>query len=140
MLMITLIVWKRLSLLKLWSVKIIVLEQIRKLVLRIFIAYYDKRMINSLYFLDNPSKIRKNKNIHNIPNFLLRHGSWCLHPEGIHPDTPYYLHTDQGYLILWYIVIYCLIKHIKHFLLFFWSLNTWVKYVIFYEKRLYLKL
>ena len=57
----------------------IVFEQIRKLVLRIFIAYYDKRMINSLYFLDNPSKIRKNKNIHNFPNFLLRHGSWCLH-------------------------------------------------------------
>ena len=35
----------------------IVFEQIRKLVLRIFIAYYDKRMINSLYFLDKPSKI-----------------------------------------------------------------------------------
>ena len=32
----------------------IVFEQIRKLVLRIFIAYYDKRMINSLYFLDKP--------------------------------------------------------------------------------------
>ena len=103
MLMITLIVWKRLSLLKLWSVKIIVLEQIRKLVLRIFIAYYDKRMINSLYFLDNPSKIRKNKNIHNFPNFLLRHGSWCLHPEGIHPDTPYYLHTD----LVTYFMICC---------------------------------
>ena len=57
----------------------IVFEQIRKLVLRIFIAYYDKRMINLLYFLDNPRKIRKNKNIHNFPNFLLRHGSWCLH-------------------------------------------------------------
>ena len=35
----------------------IVFEQIRKLLLRIFIAYYDKRMINSLYFLDKPSKI-----------------------------------------------------------------------------------
>ena len=81
----------------------IVFEQIRKLVLRIFIAYYDKRMINSLYFLDNPSKIRKNKNIHNIPNFLLRHGSWCLHPEGIHPDTPYYLHTD----LVTYFMICC---------------------------------
>ena len=57
----------------------IVLAQIRNLMFRIFIAYYDKRMINSLYFLDNPSKIRKNKNIHNFPNFLLRHGSWCLH-------------------------------------------------------------
>ena len=82
----------------------IVLEQIRNLVLRIFIAYYDKRMINSLYFLDNPSKIHKNKNIHNFPYFLLRHGmnprSWCLHHEGIHPDTPYYLHSGQGILIL----------------------------------------
>ena len=57
----------------------IVLAQIRNLMFRIFITYYDKRMINSLYFLDNPSKIRKNKNIHNFPNFLLRHGSWCLH-------------------------------------------------------------
>ena len=81
--------------------KIIVLEQIRKLVLRIFIAYYDKRMINSLYFLDNPSKIRKNKNIHNFPNFLLRPGSWCIHPEGIHPDISYYLHSGQDYLILY---------------------------------------
>ena len=35
----------------------IVFEQIRKLILRIFIAYYDKRMINSLYFLDKLSKI-----------------------------------------------------------------------------------
>ena len=30
----------------------IVLTQIRKLVLRIFIAYHDKQMVNSLYFLD----------------------------------------------------------------------------------------
>ena len=74
----------------------IVLTQMRKLVLRIFIAYYDKRMINSLYFLDNPSKIRKNKNIHNFPNFMLRHGMnpriWCLHPEGIYLDISYYLY------------------------------------------------
>ena len=35
----------------------LVLEQIRKLVLRIFITYHDRRMINSLYFLDKPSKI-----------------------------------------------------------------------------------
>ena len=82
--MITLIVWKRLSL---------------------AIAYHDKRMINSLYFSDNPSKICKNMNIHNFPNFLLRHGmnprSWCLHPEGIHPDISYYLHSGQDYLILY---------------------------------------
>ena len=30
----------------------IVFEQIRKLVLRVFIAYHDKQMINSLFFLD----------------------------------------------------------------------------------------
>ena len=30
----------------------IVHEQIRKLVLRIFIAYHDRQMINSLFFLD----------------------------------------------------------------------------------------
>ena len=41
----------------------IVFEQIRKLVLRVFIAYHNKRMINSQYFLDKSSKIHKNKNI-----------------------------------------------------------------------------
>ena len=44
-------------------------------------------------------------NIHNFPNFLLRHGmnprSWYLHPEGIHPDISYYLHSGQDYLILY---------------------------------------
>ena len=43
--------------------------------------------------------------LHNFPNFLLRHGmnprSWCLHPEGIHPDISYYLHSGQDYLILY---------------------------------------
>ena len=47
----------------------IVFEQIRKLVLRIFIAYYDKRMINSLYFLDKPIKSCKNKNMRNFSIF-----------------------------------------------------------------------
>ena len=47
---------------------------------------------------------------------------------------------DQGYLIMWYAVIYYLIKHMKHFLIFFWSLNTGMKYMVFYEKMLYLKL
>ena len=83
----------------------IVIAKIRKLVLRISIAYHDNRMVNSIYFLDKPIKICKNMNIHNFPNFLLRHGmnprSWCLHPEGIHPDISYYLHSGQDYLILY---------------------------------------
>ena len=37
----------------------IVLAQIRKLLLRVFIAYYDKRMINSQYFLDKPKIFQK---------------------------------------------------------------------------------
>ena len=37
----------------------IVLAQIRKLLLRIFIAYHDKRMINSQYFLDKPKIFQK---------------------------------------------------------------------------------
>ena len=82
----------------------IVLTQIRKLVLRIFIAYHNKWMINSQYFLDKSSKIFKKKNVHNFLKFLLRHGmyprSWCLHSEGIRPYISYYLHPDQGYLIL----------------------------------------
>ena len=47
----------------------IVLAQIRKLLLRIFIAYHDKRMINSQYFLDKPSKSCKNKNMRNFSIF-----------------------------------------------------------------------
>ena len=37
----------------------IVLAQIRNLMFRIFIAYYDKQMINSLYFLIIPAKFAK---------------------------------------------------------------------------------
>ena len=75
----------------------IVLSQIRKLVLRIFIAYLDNRIINSLYFLDEPSKISKNMSIHNFPNFCkdmdgMNPRSWCLHSEGIHPYISYYQH------------------------------------------------
>ena len=79
----------------------IVLTQIRKLVLRIFIAYHNKWMINSQYFLDKSSKIFKKKE--------------CTQFSKIFAKT-------------WYepskLVIYCLIKHIKHFLLFFLNINT----------------
>ena len=47
----------------------IVIAQIRKLVLRISIAYHDNRMVNSLYFLDKSIKICKNKNMHNFSIF-----------------------------------------------------------------------
>ena len=48
----------------------ILLEQTGKLVLRIFFAYHDKRIINSLYFLDKPSKYSKIRicTIYKIPS------------------------------------------------------------------------
>ena len=115
----------------------IVFEQIRKLVLRVFIAYHNKRMINSQYFLDKSSKIRKNKN---IIIFQIFDKTWYepskLVSSSWRNPSRYFILSALGPRLFNFVynIIYCLIKNMKRFLLFFWSLNTWMKYMIFYKK------
>jgi len=75
----------------------ILLTQTGKLVLRIFFACHDKKIINSLYFLDKPSKIRKNKKMNNFQNY-----NFVIYSVFVHRNK------DSSV----FAAIYYLIKHI----------------------------